>query len=166
MIRYQEEEVELNDIGQFRLDIAVPRNKESAAEEIFMDVELMFSDLQGMGGPDKFQQTSSLKEISDQKSIDFKSVSLKKYQLKQISDSIFEYIPVVFEEQHFCISLCTIHSTLIDYIVKGPQFKTVGEFLLEEQKALNTKSTIDTHEVEMVYNKNLQEFINCYDRVK
>jgi hypothetical protein len=30
-----------------------------------MDVELMFSDLQGLGGPDKFQQSSSLKEISD-----------------------------------------------------------------------------------------------------
>ena len=32
-----------------------------------------------MGGPDKFQQSSSLKEISDQKNIEFKSVSLKKY---------------------------------------------------------------------------------------
>lgn len=87
-----------------------------------------------MGGPDKFQQTSSLKEISDQKSIDFKSVSLKKYQLKQISDSIFEYVPIVFEEQHFCISLCTIHTTLMDYVVKGPQFKIVGDYLLEELK--------------------------------
>ena len=144
----------------------MPRSKEAPSEEIFMDIELMFSDLQNMGGPDKFQQTSTLKEISDQKSIDFKSVSLKKYQLKQIADNIFEYVPVVFEEQHFCISLCTIHSTLLDYVVKAPSFKHVGEFLLDEMKKNNTKNSLETHVIELVYNKNLQDFINCYDRVK
>ena len=164
MIRYQEEEVELNDIGQFRIEVDVP-GKDGHGPEIFMDVELMFSDLQGMGGPDKFQQSSSLKEISDQKSIEFKSVSLKKYQLKHVSESIFEYVPIVFEEQHFCISLCTIHSTLLDYVVKGPSFKSVGEFLLQDSKDIQ-KHPLETHEIEALYNKNLQEFINSYDRVK
>ena len=57
----------------------------------------MFSDLQSFGGPDKFQQTSTLKELSYSK-LEFKSVAFKKFQLKQIATGIFEYVPVVFED--------------------------------------------------------------------
>ena len=95
-----------------------------------MEIELMFSDLQSFGGPDKFQQSSSLKEISDKK-LEFKSVSTKKYQLKQIVNGIFEYVPIVFEEQHFSISLCTVHSTLLDFSYKDPAHKTSGEGILQ-----------------------------------
>jgi hypothetical protein len=52
MIRYQEEEVELNDICHFRIEL------ESTTPEIYLEIELMFSDLVTLGGPDKFQQTS------------------------------------------------------------------------------------------------------------
>jgi len=49
--------------------------------------------------------------------------------------------------------------------VKGPQFKQVGEFLLEELQG-NSKASFEIHDVEILYNKHLQEFINSYDRVK
>jgi len=41
----------------------------------------------------------------------------------------------------------------------------LGEFLLQESKD-NQKQPLETHEIEVIYNKNLQEFINSYDRVK
>ena len=73
----------------------------------------MFSDLLSLGGPDKFQQSATLKQINDAK-VEFKSVSIRKYHLRNIEEGIFEYVPVVFEEQHFCLGLCTVHSTLIN----------------------------------------------------
>lgn len=46
MIRYCEEEVELNDIGHFRIemDVAGVEDPKNSAE-FYMEVELMFSDL-------------------------------------------------------------------------------------------------------------------------
>ena len=56
MIRYCEEEVELNDIGHFRVELDIPNESESKSggTEFYMEVELMFSDLLNQGGPDKF----------------------------------------------------------------------------------------------------------------
>ena len=101
MIRYQEEEVELNDICHFRIEMPLEikcRELIGSKQTVcFMEVELMFSDLQAFGGPDKFQQTATLKELSDTK-LEFKSVATKKFELKQIASGIFEYVPVVFED--------------------------------------------------------------------
>ena len=64
MIRYQEEEVELNDIGHFRLEIELQEDGTmSELAEYCLEVELMFSDMMEHGGPDKFQSSSSLKDI-------------------------------------------------------------------------------------------------------
>ena len=90
----------------------------------------MFSDLQAHGGPDKFQQPQQLKDIPFAK-LEPKFVSTKKYQLKQLSQGICEYVPIVFEEQHFCVTLCTLHSALMDFQAKVPDQKTPGEALLE-----------------------------------
>lgn len=53
MIRYCEEEVELNDIGHFRVELDLDESLPSQVE-FFMEVELMFSDLSNQGGPEKF----------------------------------------------------------------------------------------------------------------
>jgi hypothetical protein len=54
LIRYCEEEVEINDIGHFRTEIDV--SPEYLNTEFFLEYELMFSDLQGLGGPERWQQ--------------------------------------------------------------------------------------------------------------
>ena len=112
MIRYQEEEVELNDMGHFRVELDLA-DDQLAVMEYCLEVELMFSDLVAQGGPEKFQSSSSLREIDP--NCEFKSVSTRKYNLRRLSDGIFEYVPVVFEEQHFCVSLCTVHSSLLNF---------------------------------------------------
>jgi hypothetical protein len=112
MIRYQEEEVELNDMCNFRM--LLPDLGSENQPDVFLECELMFSDLQAHGGPDKYQQPAQLKEIPFDK-LEPKFVSTKKYQLRQLENGIFEYVPIVFEEQHFCVTLCTLHSTLMDF---------------------------------------------------
>lgn len=70
MIRFCEEEVELNDVGHFRVEIDTEQDttNENASvaalqgsdglsfnqTELVMEVELMFSDLLNHGGPEKF----------------------------------------------------------------------------------------------------------------
>ena len=71
MIRFCEEEVEINDCGHFRIEIDTDQsitdeqlisqsnqnqNKLSSFNqtEIILEMELMFSDLLGHGGPEKF----------------------------------------------------------------------------------------------------------------
>ena len=56
----------------------------------------MFCDLLEQGGPEKFQSSSTLKELDPE--VKFKSVSTRKYSLRRMADGIFEYVPVVFEE--------------------------------------------------------------------
>lgn len=53
MIRYCEEEVEINDIGHFRVELDL-EDSQPGNIEFYMEVELMFSDLLNQGGPEKF----------------------------------------------------------------------------------------------------------------
>jgi hypothetical protein len=53
LIRYCEEEVEINDIGLFRAEIEV--DTDYLNTEFHLDFELFFSDLSVMGGPEKWQ---------------------------------------------------------------------------------------------------------------
>jgi hypothetical protein len=84
MIRYCEEEVELNDIIHFRLEIDTDQHQsDNKGEgksngnfnqtEMVMEVELMFSDLLNHGGPEKFSIQNSLKDIEEK--VEFKSVA-------------------------------------------------------------------------------------------
>ncbi len=54
---------------------------------MYLKVKLMFSDLLSLGGSDKFLQSATLKEINDAK-VEFKSVSLRKYHLRNIKKGI------------------------------------------------------------------------------
>ena len=70
LIRYCEEEVEINDIGLFRAEIDV---EPDYLNTVFnLDIELFFSDLHSMGGPEKWQEN-----VADfEKKATFKQVSV------------------------------------------------------------------------------------------
>ena len=98
MIRFCEEEVELNDIGHFRIEINTDQTTDSKSNsfnhtEVILVIELMFSDLLGHGGPEKF---SLIKEIEEK--LEFKSVALQKFMVRNICDGIYEYIPITFDD--------------------------------------------------------------------
>ncbi len=95
MIRYCEEEVEVNDIGHFRCELDVDEANLSQTD-FYLEIELMFSDLLTQGGPDKFQQAHNLKDIEG--IAEFKCVSVQKFKLRRLCDGIFEYLPIIFDE--------------------------------------------------------------------
>ena len=52
LIRYCEEEVEINDIGLFRAELDV--EPDYLNTNFFLEFELFFSDLHSLGGPEKW----------------------------------------------------------------------------------------------------------------
>lgn len=156
MIRFCEEEVELNDIGHFRVEIDTDCSNQDGSTlanttlhgndiqyfnqtEMMLEVELMFSDLLNHGGPEKFSLQSSSKDIEDK--VEFKSVAFQKFMVRNVCDGVYEYIPITFDEQHFCIALCTVHSLLMDFRFRSTkllaQFVTKGDIKqrIDQKKA-------------------------------
>ena len=75
MIRYCEEEVEINDIGHFRAEVEVEQDYLNT--EFFLEVGLFFSDLNEIGGAEKWQE-----KAKDIESLSvFKNASKAKFKL-------------------------------------------------------------------------------------
>lgn len=51
--------------------------------------------------------------------------------MRNICDGIYEYIPITFDDQHYCIVNTTVHSILMDFRFRSAkllaQFLTKGE---------------------------------------
>lgn len=120
LIRYCEEEVELNDVGQFRLELAFDEVGGAAGTsginflggsggDLLLEVDLMFADLTHHGGADRFG------EQPDVDSTEFKAVSQQLIRIRCIEKGIHEFIPVVFDEFHFCLASLVVHSAIVDY---------------------------------------------------
>ena len=60
--------------------------------------ELMCADIQKIGGPP-----------SDEL---FKSASVFEAKIKNSHRGVHEYVPVMFDNHHFCVVNCTMHSIL------------------------------------------------------
>jgi len=107
LIRYCEEEVELNDIGQFRLELAAD---EESPQPLLLEVDLMFADLTQHGGADRFG------EQPDVDSTEFKSVSTQLFRIHWSSEKgLHEFCPIVFDEFHFCLANVAVHTVLLDF---------------------------------------------------
>ena len=90
MIRYCEEEVEVNDVVLFRSEIDV--EPDYLQTEYTLEVDLFFSDLSNLGGPEKWSQ--HVDEFED-KAI-FKKVSTQTFKLRALPQGLCEFVPVVF----------------------------------------------------------------------
>jgi hypothetical protein len=106
LIRYCEEEVELNDIVQFRLEFDMEELQCSVP--LFLEVDLMFADLTQHGGADRFG------EQPDVDSTEFKSVSIQTFRIHGSDQCLHEYCPVVFDEFHFCLANLCVHTVVLD----------------------------------------------------
>jgi hypothetical protein len=108
LIRYCEEEVELNDLVLFRAEIDA--QDEYLDREFFLDFELYFSDLSNLGGPDNWMQASSRMEEAQ-----FKLMQKQTYLIKSLARSMIEFCPVQFQGNCYSILAIQVQSVLIDY---------------------------------------------------
>ncbi|EGR32083.1 hypothetical protein IMG5_096970 [Ichthyophthirius multifiliis] len=178
-IKFCEEEVELNDFCHFRYEVDVDQNNENI--ELFMDVELMFFDCMNLNNNNKEtnnlnqnignkQQLNNINEINQQKDQnnidnnseecclfnDSKSLQTLKYKIVDTFEGIHEFIPILFEEQNFCVANIIFHSVKLDYRFRVIPMQ-ISEFarmkpeeriaLMENQKSQNIQKNLSVYEL-------------------
>ena len=109
LIRYCEEEVEVNDIVLFRAELDV--EPDYLHTDFYLEVDLFFSDLSNLGGPEKWQQHVDEFETSAV----FKKVSTQTFKLRGLPQGLCEFVPVTFQDQYFSLLKIQVWSVLLDF---------------------------------------------------
>mmetsp|Transcript_139652 Transcript_139652/g.260414 ORF Transcript_139652/g.260414 Transcript_139652/m.260414 type:complete len:806 (+) Transcript_139652:96-2513(+) len=107
LIRYCEEEVEIHDVGHFRLEVDTRPAKPNGLV-LLLQVELMFADLAQHGGADAFGENTDLT------SLEFKRVSTQTFRVLGATQGLHEFSPVVFDEFHFCLANMVVQTAVLD----------------------------------------------------
>ncbi|CAG9316223.1 unnamed protein product [Blepharisma stoltei] len=170
LIRYCEEEVELNDIGYFRTEIDEELN--ILKKEIFIDVELMFSDLGGEVTPEKAY------EMVEEHQLEFKSVAKSKLTLSAGASGMHEFYPLVFSENYFSIANLMVHTSLLDFRyrvlpqISSPKnskqklgYTSFAEYLFKDSKG-KPKSYVGAEETDKIYHKYIEMMANSYEKLR
>eukprot|EP00743_Colponemidia_sp_Colp-15_P005523 GILK01005940.1.p1 GENE.GILK01005940.1~~GILK01005940.1.p1 ORF type:complete len:790 (+),score=102.98 GILK01005940.1:173-2542(+) len=137
VIRYCEEEVELNDAGHFRMELDITRNYTS--QPLVLEAELMFADMGIKSGREK--QTTAIPEVGE--NTEFKSVSKQIYKLHTVTNGLHEFVPMVFDEYHFCVANMMIHTVLLDFRFRLRPF--VPALPASEEHSKNKQSASSPH---------------------
>lgn len=90
LIRYCEEEIELNDIVMFRAELEV--EPDYLSTEFYLEVELQFCDLSSLGGPTGWK--NNYKKYAQHAK--FKPVQTQTYKIARLTSGICEFVPVNF----------------------------------------------------------------------
>lgn len=74
-------------------------------------MDLFFSDLGNLGGPEKWQQ--HVQDFETQAI--FKRVSTQRFKVRALPQGICEFVPVVFQDQYFSLLKLQVWSVLLDF---------------------------------------------------
>jgi hypothetical protein len=145
LIRFCDEEVDLNELCHFRTEFDAYPDFQN--QEFILEGELMFSDLSSVAGI-KDKKT-------DDPGADFKCVSVFKAKIIQSHLGIHEYVPVLFDEQHFCLTNLSVHSLLMDFRFRcGPHDVSRIEDIRKKEEKKKTEP------VTPIVAKNFTEFLS------
>jgi len=182
-IRYCEEEVELNDICEFRLEI--PITPKYLNTNYNLEVQLHFGELTKIGGVEKLSQhVQNIKE-----SVEFKMVTSQKFTINGIAKGISQYLRVQTDGAYYGVCNMTLHTSIIDfrYRIIPPETvlgsrkdkkneppkaptkttaqKTLGDFLFA-----NADGTMPTQvhpvEVDKIYSEYVKVLVESHDKLK
>jgi len=92
LIRYCEEEVEINDIVLFRAEIDVEPDYLNV--DFYFEIELHFSNLDNIGGSEQWQEIA---DCIDEK-VEFKLVQTQKFKIHCLAQGMTEFVPVNFQD--------------------------------------------------------------------
>lgn len=121
LIRFCDEETDFNEICHFRTEYdAFP---ELAETNFYIEAELMFADLAKLSQPKNGQEDTLAS---------FKCISLFKAKLNNIQAGVHEYLPILFDDNHFCILQTVFHAVLMDL-----KFRTSPIEVPREQPPVN-----------------------------
>lgn len=108
IIRYCDEEIELNDLCCFRSEVYV--DGDYLKTEFFVETELNFVDMSKLNAKQLNEQIDEVISTDP-----LKGVSTLEFKLLNVPQGVSEFLPVVFDTSYFCQFNCTVHSSLLDY---------------------------------------------------
>eukprot|EP00916_Digyalum_oweni_P012570 GHVL01020770.1.p2 GENE.GHVL01020770.1~~GHVL01020770.1.p2 ORF type:complete len:253 (+),score=29.07 GHVL01020770.1:56-814(+) len=112
LIRYCEEEVELCDHVQFRIEVdATQRNPSDGCLicPLVVEILLMFADFKSKLGDDGSTSTS------DVDTAEFSMVATQIFKIQNAAKGIHSYLPIMFEDAHFSVARAVLHTCLLDF---------------------------------------------------
>ncbi|KAM3137033.1 hypothetical protein pb186bvf_010946 [Paramecium bursaria] len=112
-IKFCEEEIELNDVCNFRIEFDAGPKKE---QSLIMQVDLMFFDcLNSQKDQQKAEPLYTKQDREDYAIPDGKIQATAKFRLKNVTAPSHQYVPIVFEDQNFCQANLIVHTITLDY---------------------------------------------------
>lgn len=109
-IRFCEQEVEMNNLCQFRVE-----QGSDSVKPLLLEVKLMFADVEPYGGTQQFDTGGGIGNAQDLPESEFSAVSIRRFRLHHTIQGVHAYCPVVFDERHFCQVGLMVHSCVVDY---------------------------------------------------
>lgn len=97
LIRYCEEEVEINDVVLFRAELTV--QPEYLSSEFTAVFDLYFADISELGGPQMWKQNYQ----KLQKEAEFQLVQTQSLVIKNVARGVCEHCPLVFQGGFFSL---------------------------------------------------------------
>lgn len=171
LIRYCEEEVELNEIACFRIEIDDKIEHEKG--EIRIEAELMFSELEGEVTVEKAY------EMAAQNLLDFKMVTKSTLVVYSPLEGVHEYFPLVFNENYFSIVNLMAHVALLDFRYRvvplnslanktwkvKQVYNSFAEFLFRDSRG-KPKTFVGAEETDKVYREYVEKILNSFEKLK
>merc|ERR1712166_1549054 len=126
LIRYCEEEIELNDVGHFRLEVdAAKLGRDGPTfDPVIIELDLMYS--------------SHKKTEKAPGPVEFASVAKHTFKCHRVGDGLYQFCPVTFDEFHFCLVDIAVHIAQLDLRFRAPP-KIEADPEEEEEKGFFAK---------------------------
>jgi Putative serine esterase (DUF676)/Protein FAM135 len=169
LIRYCEEEVELNEIACFRIEL--DDRYEIGKNNIKIETELMFAELEGEVNVEKAY------EMAGEGLLTFKSVAKTNLVTHEAFLGLHEYFPLVFNENYFSIVNLMVHISLLDFRyriapvssnknIKGRvNYNSFSEYLFRDSKG-KPKTFVGAEETDKVYKEYIEKMVNSFEKLK
>jgi hypothetical protein len=105
LIRYCEEEVELNELIMLRAEVDV--EPDYLQTPFYLEAQLFFTDLQPQGGVEKWQENHSKGK--------FKLVQTKTFRISGMCQGILEHVQIGFTDCYNAVLQMQVQSVLVDF---------------------------------------------------
>lgn len=105
-IKYCDEDVEINEIAVFRAEVEI--NNEVELPPLVVQCSLMYCDVGG-------RVSERILKTLIENPPEFKQESSLDIEISSFIEGVNSFVPIIFDDQHFCVVNSTIHVILIDF---------------------------------------------------
>lgn len=155
-VRYAEELVVLRDIVRFRTEIDV--RPDYLNTEFFLKAELYYQPPLTNNFARNMNSAAEMASEMQKSESNFKMVQARLYQINRGLMGVSSFMPVLFDREYTCLTMTTVHSSLMDYRFRLLPALNFSQAVQSSQKSKKKKVNNEAHSFELIeLNKNFLE---------